>query len=319
MKVLIPQDITQPGKDYLTAHSYEVLVTNRSDLASICQDVADCDAILARTCPYPAEVFQSAPKLKCIARHGSGYDNVDVAAATQNGTYVTITPTAPVNAVAETTMLLLLACARKLKIQNTQLCNGNWAWRGSYRGVELKDKTLGVIGFGLIGQAVAKKAHYGFDMKVLGYSRHTPKGEDWKDYAAHTSDIEEVFEKADLITVHLPSTPATRGMFNAENFAKLKQGVIFVNTARGDLVEEAALYDALTTGQVAAAGLDVYAQEPCPGDNPLLKLENVIATPHTASLTHDSMDQMGLLAAMEIHRVLSGNAPQWAVNQVTAE
>lgn len=312
--ILIPQDITEAGKRFLQGQGYEIRITGRIELEELCQDAADCDAILARTCPYPAEIFRHAPRLKCIARHGSGYDNVDVTAATEAGVYVCNTPTAPANAVAEHTMLLLLACARRLPLLDSQTRRGNWGIRNE-RKQELAGKTLGVMGFGEIGQRVARKAHFGFDMQVLAYSRHTPRDEAYRQYARHTTDFDAVLRQADFLTVHLPATPETRGMFRRDSFARMKPGSIFINTSRGELVEEQALLEALRSGPLSMAGLDVFSEEPLPSDSPLLRLDNLIVTPHCASLTRETMDQMGLLAAQEIDRVLRGEPPKWPVNQ----
>lgn len=312
LKVLIPQDITAPGKDFLRKKGYTVEVTHRFDLESLCRDAADADGILARLCPYPKEVFAAAPKLRVIARHGSGYNNVDVDAATRAGVLVCITPTAPVNAVAEHTMALLLACARQLPVQDSLVRKGEWNCRSTLNFCELKGKTLGLIGFGSIGQLVAKKAHYGFEMKVLAYSRHAPS--EPLDYAVHTTDLDAVLAQADVISLHLPSTEKTRGMFDQTTFSKMKPGVIFLNTARGDLVDESALYEALFEKKIFMAGLDVLADESHSERNVLTTLENVILTPHSAAMTVEAKDQMGLLAAMEIDRVLSGQAPKWPVN-----
>lgn len=313
-KVLIPQDISDTGKNFLREHGYELLITGRTELSDLCRDVRDCNAILARTCPYPAEVFCCAPKLKCIARHGSGYDNVDVEAASRAGVYVCTTPDAPVISVAEHTMLLILACARNLPHINTQTHNGNWSCRNEARGYELYGKILGIIGFGSIGRTVARMAHFGFGMRVLGYSRSMPSDKAFLAYAEHTSCLDEVLEQADILSVHLPSTPQTKGMFNKACFSKMKKGSIFINTSRGDIAAEADLYEALKSRHLHMAALDVFAQEPCTLSNPLLTLDNLIATPHNAALTYEAMDRMGLMAAEEIHRVLSGQEPRHPVN-----
>lgn len=313
-KILIPEDITDAGKNYLREKGFEVIVTNRADENSLRLDAKDCDAILARTCPYPSDLFSNAPKLKCIVRYGSGYDNIDVKAAEKAGVYVCITPTANTNSVAEHTITLLLACSKNLINQDKQLRLGNWNYRNTAKGHEIKHKTLGIIGFGTIGRLVAQKAHYGFGMKVIAYDAYKPSNRDYEDYAAYFSNMDEVLTQADFVTIHVPSMPSTRHFFGKEQFNKMKPGSIFINTSRGDVIVEEDLYDALTNNHIHMAGLDVFSQEPCPADHPLFALDNVIVTPHNAALTYEAMDQMGIDAAMEIERILTGQNPCWPVN-----
>ncbi len=311
-KVLIPQDVTSPGKDLLALKGYEVCVTGRTDIDSLCEDVRDCDAILARLCSYPEAVFKAGTKLKVLARHGSGYSNVDVEAATRAGVRVCITPTAPANAVAEHTMMLLLACVRQLILQDRGAKLGDWSFRSGLRSTELRGKTLGIIGFGSIGRLVAQKAHNGFGMNIIAFGRHAP--EDMPDYVTHTTCLDEELAKSDVISVHLPATPDTHKLFDRTTFSKMRPGAIFLNTSRGDLVDEGALYEALQSKHIFMAGLDVLENETNAGNSPLTQLDSVIITPHSAALTCEALDQMSLLAAMEIHRVLSGQEPYWPVN-----
>jgi len=306
--------VASPGKELLASKGYEVCVTGRTDIESLCEDVRDCDAILARLCSYPEAVFKAGTKLKVLARHGSGYSNVDVEAATRAGVRVCITPTAPANAVAEHTMMLLLACVRQLILQDREARLGDWGFRSGLRSAELCGKTLGIIGFGTIGKLIAQKAHDGFGMEILAFSRHTPK--QLPGYVTHTMNLDEALVKSDVISVHLPATPETQRLFDHAAFSKMKPGVIFLNTSRGDLVDEGALYEALRVKHVFMAGLDVLDDETNTRNSPLTQLENVIITPHSAALTCEALDQMSLYAAMEIHRVLSGQDPNWPVNPV---
>ncbi len=311
-KVLIPQDITAPGKDYLKEHGCEIKVLNECSTKNICDNVSDCDAILARTCPYSEEVFACAKKLKVISRHGVGYDNIDMAAAKKYGVKVCYTPEANSGSVAEHTMALLLACAKKIPYMDKLAKNGDWALRNNIRPMEVSGKTIGIIGYGRIGKLVAKKAALGFDMKVL-ILRHHPNSGDLPDYVEECFTLGDIFSRSDFLSLHSPLTKDTEDLVNYDRLKKMKKAAYIINTARGAEVNEDALYRALTEGLIAGAALDVFKVEPPEKDNPLLSLDNVIISPHNAALTKESMDRMGLDAAVGIMEVLNGQTVSWLV------
>ncbi len=312
-KVLIPQDITDAGKDYLRENGCEVIIGSASDTDTIIREVADCDAILARTALYPKAVIDAAPKLKVIGRHGIGVDNIDVQHCTEQGIYVTFAPHSNANSVAEHTMYLMLACARNAMLIDEEFRNGNFEIRNKVKGMDLEGKTLGLIGMGRIGQMVAKKATLGFGMKVIAFDPYI-KPENAPEGVTLVDSNKAVFEQADFVSLHTPATPETKKSVGMEQFKQMKKGAFLINAARGEVVNEADLIAALEQGEIRGAALDVFEVEPPAKDNSLLKMRNVIPTPHNAALTQESMDRMGLHAAMGIVDVLNGRKPEWGVN-----
>lgn len=313
-KVLIPQDITDAGKRYLKDNDCEIILGSAFDPATIAQEAVDCDAILARTAKFPKEVIAAAPKLKVIARHGIGVDNIDVQYCTDSGIYVTYAPFSNVNSVAEHTVFLMLCCARNAMVIDEAFRSGNFEVRNKVKGMDLEGKTLGLIGLGRIGQMVARKASLGFGMKVIGYDPYV-KPENAPESVTIVGTKEEVFAQSDFVSLHTPATPETRKSIGMVQFRLMKKGAFLINASRGEVVNEAELIEALEQGVIRGAGVDVFEQEPPAADNPLLHMRNVIPTPHNAALTQESMDRMGLHAAMGIIDVLNGRKPAWAVNE----
>ena len=313
-KVLIPEDITAPGKDFLKSRGYEVVVVDGTASEAFEREARDTDALLARTAKYPAEILRKLPELKVIGRHGVGYDNIDMDYCNEKKIRVTITPNANSNAVAEHTVMMLLACAKNLIFQNRQVMAGNWNSRNQCRGEEVTGKTVGIVGCGRIGKQVARKAALGLDMRVIGYDPVIPM--DVKlDHMERVPTIEELFREADFVSLHLPETAETRGMINKDLLSLMKPTASLINCARGGIVNEDDLYEALSTHRIHGAGVDVLTREPyCPDDR-LLKLDNLIVTPHNAALNTETMNKMGLDAARGIDEVLSGQSPSWPVNK----
>lgn len=313
-KVLIPQDITGPGKGLLRDHGYEVVIGTGADPATLIREAADCDAILARTARFDREVIDAAPRLRVIGRHGIGVDNIDVLYCEQNGIYVTYAPLSNSASVAEHTLFLMLSCARNAKSVDRAFRAGDYEVRNRLPGVDLEGKTLGIIGMGRIGRLVAQKASAALGMKVLGTVHHAP-AESFPPVVEAVSGREELFRRADVVSLHVPATPETRGSVGMAEFRLMKPGAFFINTARGEIVVEEDLVAALQDGLFRGAGLDVFAEEPPAPDHPLLAMDQVIVTPHNAALTQEAMDRMGLHAAMGIVDVLEGREPQWPVNR----
>lgn len=312
-RVLIPQDITDKGKEFLKEKGYEVKVLQDSSEETLCREVKDADAVLFRTAKYPRRVIESGRRVKVYARYGAGVDNLDVAAATENGIWVCNAPVANSNSVAEHTIALLLACANNLIVQDHQARVGHYNSRNELPSTEVKGKVLGVVGCGHIGQLVAEKASVGLGMHVIGYDEYI-KPEKLPSYITKVDDINEIFEKSDFISLHIPATPETRNLVNEKLLAKMKPTAVLLNCARGGIVNEDDLYRFLKDRKIGGAGLDVFANEPDIGGNPLFELDNVIVSPHNAALTHEAMEQMGLDAAKGIDEVLSGKIPTWSVN-----
>lgn len=313
-KVLIPEDITAPGKEFLKSRGYEVVVVDGTDSASFEREAGEADALLARTAKYPEAILKKMPNLKVIGRHGVGYDNIDMAYCNEKKIWVTITPNANSNAVAEHTIMMLLACAKNLVFQNRQVLAGNWDSRNRNRGQEVAGKTIGIVGCGRIGKQVAKKAALGLDMRVIGYDPVIPT-EVKLDYIERVSSVDELFREADFVSLHLPETAETRGMINRDLLSLMKPEASLINCARGGIVNEDDLYEALLERRIHAAGVDVLIREPYRPDDRLLSLDNIIVTPHNAALNTETMDKMGLDAARGIDEVLSGQTPSWPVNK----
>ncbi len=309
--VFIPQDVSQGAKDFLSEKGYDYKIGNQIDAAYLKKEVAGCDAILARTAEFSAEVINAGDCLRVIARHGVGVDNIDLTAAEKQGVWVTNAPFSNALSVAEHTISLINALAKCIYRHGTAFMAGDFEIRNRVRGMEYSGKTLGIVGLGRIGSIVAKKAALGLDMKVLCYDPYVDKTEG---YYETTDDLSFLLESSDFVTVHVPANEETTRMFGSSEFSLMKNSAFFINCSRGVVVNEADLIDALEKEEIAGAALDVFEQEPPAKDNPLFGLNNVILTPHTAGLTNEAADRMALHAAMEIDRVLSGERPQWPVN-----
>ena len=307
MRVLVREPIAEGGVDLLRAH-FDVDVDRDSDLAEI---IGRYDGIVIRSATkLTKELIERGEQLKVIGRAGVGVDNVDVEAATRRGIVVANAPESTVISAAEHTVGLLLALSRHIPQAHAALAQGRWE-RSRYGGIELSGKTLGVLGFGRIGQQVARRA-LGLEMRVVGYDPFVSK-ERFRELGVERAEtIDDLYAVADFVTLHLPLTDETRHSIGAEAFAKMRDGVRIVNAARGDLVDEDALVEALRSGKVAAAALDVFSTEPYSG--PLLQLENVVATPHLAASTEEAQDRAGLIVAEQVVAALEGGLVTNAVN-----
>ena len=314
-KGVIPQDITAAGKDWLVSKGYEITVLTDSSVEAVGSVIEDYDAILARTAKYPREVLEKGKKLKVIARYGAGVDNIDCQAATELGVWVCNAPVANSGSVAEHTIALLLACAKNLVVQDAQARAGNYDSRNRLKGSEVQGKTLGLIGCGHIGSLVAKKAHFGLEMNVICYDAYL-KPEQVPEYVHMEQDVDAVLAKSDFISLHIPATKETARFIGAARLKKMKKTAILLNCARGGVVDEKDLYEALKGYVIAGAGLDVFENEPPDKENPLFTLEQVVVSPHNAALTFEAMDRMGLHAAQGIDEVLRGERPTWPVNEL---
>jgi D-3-phosphoglycerate dehydrogenase len=312
-KVLIPQDVAQPGKDYLHERGYEIKMGTGITAEAIAADAVDCDAILARTAPFPAKVFEAGKRLRVIARHGVGYDNIDVAKATELGIWVTFAPESNANTVAEHAIGCILTLARNFIQLDRETRAGNFSIRDKLFGSDLAGKTLGVVGLGKIGRRVAQKAGRGLDMKIVGYDPFL-KPEQIAEFATPAASMDEVFSAADFLTLHIPGGASNKRAISRKQFNLMKKTAFFINASRGDVVDEAALIEALRSGVIAGAAIDVFEKEPPQKDNPLLSMGNVLLTPHNASQTRECMIRMALHAAQGIDEVLTGKRPTWPVN-----
>ncbi len=274
--------------------------------------IPEYDGLIVRSeTKVTAEVIRAATRLKVVARAGVGVDNVDVGVATERGVIVVNTPSGNTIAACEQAFLLIMATARKLTQANNTLKGGKWE-RKQFMGVELADKTLGIVGLGRIGTEIAKRAA-AFSMKVIAYDPFVLPAYAEKQ-GIEMVELAEIYRQADFITVHSPLLPETQHMIGSAAFAQMKDGVRIINAARGGIIDEAALFEALNSGKVAAAGLDVFEQEPPPADYPLLHHDNVIVTPHLGASTQEAQIKVAVDAAESVVAALNGELVPNAVN-----
>jgi D-3-phosphoglycerate dehydrogenase len=307
MKVLVREPIADAGIELLRS-KFDVDVETNGDLS---ERIGAYDAIVVRSATkLTADLIERAERLKVIGRAGVGVDNVDVEAATRRGIVVANAPESTVVSAAEHTIGLLVALARNIPQAHAALKQGRWE-RSAHGGIELAGKTLGVLGFGRIGQQVARRA-LGLEMRVVAYDPFVSRERFRELGVTHAETPDELYAAADFITLHLPLTEETRRSIGREAFAKMRDGVRLVNAARGELVDEDALVEALRSGQVAAAALDVFSSEPYSG--PLLELENVVVTPHLAASTAEAQDRAGVIVAEQVAAALEGGLVTNAVN-----
>jgi D-3-phosphoglycerate dehydrogenase / 2-oxoglutarate reductase len=306
-RVLIREPIAEAGIELLRER-FDVDVEPNGDLA---ERIGRYDAIVIRSATkLTADVLRRAERLKVIGRAGVGVDNVDVEEATRRGIVVANAPESTVVSAAEHTIGLLLALSRNIPQAHAALKQGRWE-RSRYGGIELEGKTLGMLGLGRIGQQVARRG-LGLGMRVVAYDPFVAK-ERFRELGIERAETPgDVYAAAEFLTLHLPLTEETRGSIGAEAFARMADGVRLINAARGELVDEDALREALCSGKVAAAALDVFSAEPYSG--PLLELDNVVVTPHLAASTEEAQDRAGLIVAEQVAAALDGALVTNAVN-----
>ncbi|HET9422292.1 MAG TPA: phosphoglycerate dehydrogenase [Nocardioides sp.] len=308
--VLIAEELS-PATVEALGPDFEIRHCNGADRAELLPAIADVDAILVRSATkVDEEALAAARRLKVVARAGVGLDNVDVKAATQAGVMVVNAPTSNIVSAAELAVALMLAAARHLSPAHAALKHGEWK-RSKYTGIELYEKTVGIVGLGRIGVLVAQRLS-AFGMNVIAYDPYVQAGRAAQ-MGVRLVDLDTLLAEADFMSVHLPKTPETLGLIGADELAKAKQSLVLVNAARGGIVDETALHDALKTGAIAAAGLDVFAKEPCT-DSPLFELENVVATPHLGASTDEAQEKAGIAVARSVRLALSGELVPDAVN-----
>ncbi|MFA7265993.1 MAG: phosphoglycerate dehydrogenase [Candidatus Nanopelagicales bacterium] len=308
--VLIAEELS-PATIEALGPDFEVRNCDGANREELLPAIVDVDAILVRSATQvDAEALAAAKNLKVVARAGVGLDNVDVDAATQAGVMVVNAPTSNIVSAAELAVALLLASARNISPAHAALRNGEWK-RSKYSGVELADKVVGVVGLGRIGLLVAQRLS-AFGVELIAYDPFVQPARAAQ-LGVRMVDLDELLRTSDFITVHLPKNKDTLGLIDAAALAKVKPTVHIVNAARGGIVDEQALYDALVAGQVAGAGVDVYSKEPCT-DSPLFTLDNVVATPHLGASTDEAQEKAGIAVAKSVRQALAGELVPDAVN-----
>ena len=297
-KVVIAEQIDPVGIGLLKAAGHEVVELDmKGGLPVDPARVQDADALLVRIVEVTKELIDGCPNLKLISKHGVGVDNIDIEAAKAKGVAVTIAPGANSTSVAEHAFAMLIALAKNLPTVCGKYREIGFAAKNCAPGIEITGKTLGIIGCGRIGSRIAKMAHGGFDMKVLAYDPYITEAPEGVELV---TDRDRVFAESDFVTLHPVLNKETEGSVGAREFALMKQGAIFINCGRGPLIDEQALIDALQSGHLGGAGLDVTAQEPCPPENPLFHMPNVLLTPHYAPTTTEAAIAVSRVAAQNV-------------------
>lgn len=290
-KILVVQQIRHEGTDLIEARDdveYEILQDPSE--AELIAAVKDVHGITVRTTKIPRSVIMAAENLEVVSRHGVGYDAVDVAALTERGIPLTIAVQANAVSVAEQAMMMMLTLSKHTRRFDREIRVRNWAVRNDKTRVpdDLEGKSLLIVGFGRIGKRLAKRAH-GFEMNVSVVDPFIDQAEISSAGCTPVAKIDDVLAEVDYVSIHCPRKPDTENLFSTAQFKAMKKSAYLINCARGGLVDEAALHTALTTGEIAAAGLDVFDLEPPEDDNPLLDVENAVFTPHSAGGSHEAM------------------------------
>ncbi|MBD8024401.1 phosphoglycerate dehydrogenase [Microbacterium gallinarum] len=312
--VLIAEELSPATIDAL-GPDFDVRNVDGTDRPALLSALAEANAVLIRSATrIDAEAIAAAPVLKVVARAGVGLDNVDIKTATTAGVMVVNAPTSNIISAAELTVGHILSLARRIPAAHASLAQGQWK-RSSYTGAELFEKTVGIIGLGRIGALIAARLQ-GFDMRVVAYDPYVTSARA-QQLGVQLLSLDELLEQSDFVTIHMPKTPETTGMIGAEQFALMKPSAFVVNVARGGLIDEEALYTALTAGEIAGAGLDVFTSEP-PAEGgtarALLDLPNVVVTPHLGASTDEAQEKAGVSVARSVRLALGGELVPDAVN-----
>jgi D-3-phosphoglycerate dehydrogenase len=312
MKVFVADDVSDSGLEPLRAAGLTVEKQTGLTGPSLVQALQNCEGLIVRSeTKVTADLLASAASLRVIGRAGVGVDNIDVPAATLRGIVVMNAPDGNTITTAEHTIALLISLARSIPQASSSLKAGRWE-RKRFIGVELQGKTLGIVGLGRIGRVVASRAR-AMGMLIVAYDPFIATDQA-RDLEIELVALEEVYARADFLTVHTPLTSETRGLINREVLAAMKKGARIVNCARGGLVDEDALYEAISNGSIAGAALDVFVQEPPPADHPLLKLDQVIVTPHLGASTTEAQEGVAVTVAEQMRDFLLTGALRGAVN-----
>lgn len=311
-KIFLTEHIHDDAVAYLKK-IFEVVQGTSTEPADIIRQAQGCTGILIRSARITAEIMDAVPTLKVVAKHGMGVDNIDVAHATEKGILVVNAPYSNMNAVAEHIVTLLLALSKRIVRMDRLTREGQFTQRDTYKTTELKNATVGIIGMGKISRLVVKKLS-GFEMHIIS-SDPFVKQEDVGELPVTMVSSEEVYRTADFVIVHTSLFPSTFHLVGAEQFQMMKPTAYIINAARGPIIDEAAMIEALKTGRIAGAGLDVFEQEPPADDNPLFAMDNVIVSPHNAALSDGALRAMAMDSALGITQYLTGRAVSFPVNR----
>lgn len=316
-RILITEAINSKGIHLLKSVGYEVVMGSGIEEETLIREAQGCDGILTRNGRFTEHVLESCPDLKVISMHGVGVDCIDVDCATRLNIQITNAANSNQGSVAEYTIGLILNLAKKIPLYNKGLHEGNWGIRSNC-GMDVAGKTLGIIGMGHIGKQVAKKAFYGLDMKVIAYKRNIV-GRTEHDGIIYTNNMDEVIRSADFLTLHVPYDASTFHMIGDRELHLMKKSAYLINTSRGEVIDEKALIRLLANNEIAGAALDVFEGGTPDMANPLLHMDNVIVSPHTAAFTVQALERMSYQAAQGIVETLEGAPITYPVNTVENE
>lgn len=316
--VVLYKKLSAPLMERLQAQAEVTLIDDpksSNGLARLRDALPQANALLGASVKLDAELLDLAPKLKAVSSVSVGVDNYDIEYLTRRGILLTNTPDVLTETTADTGFALIMATARRVVELANRVRDGQWKQNigPQHFGSDVHGKTLGIIGMGRIGEAVAQRGHFGFGMPVI-YHSHSPKPAVEARFDARYRSLEDLLREADFVCLTVPLTAETEGLIGAEQFAQMRPETMFINIARGKVVDEQALIAALQNGQIRAAGLDVFEQEPVNPDSPLLKMDNVVATPHMGSATHETREAMARCAVDNLLAALAGERPKDLVN-----
>jgi len=303
-KIVISHRLYKDGMDLLEGKA-ELIIPGNGDSDQIIEQLREADAYILRIGKIDRKAIEQCPNLKVITRPGVGYDSVDVEAATERGIPVVLCPSANHRAVAEHTLAMLMACSKNLVESATETKADNYNIRNKYAAVDVYGKTLVILGYGRIGKELARMCA-GLDMRICVYDPYVDRHEVEALGYQYFSDIFAAIAEGDFISLHMPSTSSTRKMYSEAHFKAMKPTAFLLNAARGDIIDEPVLIKYLTEGLIAGAGLDVLVDDPMPADHPLMKLSNVILTPHMAAQTKETASKLATMAAEGTLKVLNG-------------
>jgi D-3-phosphoglycerate dehydrogenase len=314
--VLVPEQIDPSGPESIADFATCTGMDEYDSVDAALDDIARYDAVIVRVAPLDAGVIERADRLKVVAKHGAGLDNVDIEAASERGIVVCNTPGANARSVAEHAVALLFAVRRDLRGADRHVRSGAWD-RSAFVGHELTGDTLGLFGFGAIAREMSDLAH-GMGQHVLAYDPYVPDDE-VPMRVRRIHELETLFAEADAVSIHAPLTPETRHAVSTDELAALGPEGVLINTSRGPVVDEAALLDALETGLLGGAGLDTFEEEPPGADHPLYSRDDVVLTPHVGGVTNEALARMSTRAAANVRTVYEGDLPKSTVNHAAFE
>ena len=313
-KVVIAQPVAAEGTDLLIQAGFEIVKMPSYSPELLSEAASEAQGILIRNGVIPGWVIENCKTLQVIGRHGVGVETIDVEAATRCGVQVTNAPLANSQAVAEHVITLVMALAKRLLPMHQAVLTGDFDMRHRDLTIELEGKTISVLGLGNIGKRIARCAHSGLGMKVLGYDPYLTSN-DISSKDITLSSWKMAFEQADFVSVNMPLNPTTEGIIGRSELETMKPGAFIINCARSQIIDNDALLKALEKGTIAGAAIDVYPSDPPPQDYPLLKAPNLLCTPHNAAHTEAAMQRMAMHAAQGIIEVLRDKPPSWPVNK----